>query len=335
MKPGVGTVMKTRIWLLGVLTLAICTGRAPAAEWFVATNGSDAAAGTNWATAKLTIQAGVDAAEVGDVVWVSNGVYATGGRTANGTNINRAAIDKPIRVQSIHGPAATLIDGLGRDRCAYLTNGATLSGFTLTNGYARSADPATQVDPDSYGGGAYCEDGAMLTNCFLVMNLAFERGGGAHGGALVDCTLIGNSAYWVGGGANNASMLNCLCRDNFASMGGGGAFGSTLSHCTVSDNTGAYGGGASACTLDDCLILNNEASDLGGGIWGGTLQRCIVQGNRSRYSGGGGAAAAGASCVVVCESTGTSLSGAACVCGRAGGLDSSTWGRPLSMALSA
>ena len=68
MKPGVGTVMKTRIWLLGVLTLAICTGRAPAAEWFVATNGSDAAAGTNWATAKLTIQAGVDAAEVGDVV---------------------------------------------------------------------------------------------------------------------------------------------------------------------------------------------------------------------------------------------------------------------------
>ena len=49
--------------------------------YYVATNGNDMAAGTNWAAAKATIQAAIDAAIPGDTVWVNNGVYATGGMT--------------------------------------------------------------------------------------------------------------------------------------------------------------------------------------------------------------------------------------------------------------
>ncbi len=263
-------------------------------NWYVTTNGSDAADGITWATAKRTIQAGVDAAVDGEVVWVGAGTYTNGGRGAIGTVHNRVVIDKPITVQSADGPESTRIDGLDRDRCVYLANGATLSGFTLTNG--ASVRYAEGNPYDGGGGGAYCESDTMATNCIFANNHANYRGGGVYGGGtLVDCTLIGNRSDWLGGGATYARLIRCLCRDNFAGMSGGGVDECTLSNCTVSDNTGPYGGGAVNCTLDDCLIQNNEASARGGGVLGGTLQRCVVRGNRS----GGAAEAVLNNCLVV------------------------------------
>ena len=140
---------------------------------------------TNWATAARDIQTAVDVAEPGALVIVNDGVYATGGRAVYGTMTNRVAIDRAITVQSVNGPGATVIRGAwaqgatngdGAIRCVYLTNGAVLTGFTLTNGATRSlGDP----DRERSGGGLWCEAAsAVVSNCVLTGEFGQIHGGG-------------------------------------------------------------------------------------------------------------------------------------------------------------
>src|SRR6266542_1786530 len=101
---------------------------------------------TNWTTAATNIRDAGDAAVAGDEIVVTNGTYFP------------LVVGKPLNIRSVNGSQFTVINGGGRSRCVSLAGGASLSGFTLTNGYA-------------YGGG-----------------------GGAYGGILNNCTLTGNSA---------------------------------------------------------------------------------------------------------------------------------------------
>jgi hypothetical protein len=180
---------------------------------------------TNWATAARTIQDAVDAAVAGDQILVTNGVYQTSGRVANGLLTNRVAVIKPVTVRSVNGPQVTVIQGnsvpgVTAVRCVYLTNGASLSGFTLTNGATRTSGGSA---PDLSGGGVYCDStNAVISNCILGGNRAYSYGGGTHYGTLTDCTVNGNSAQY-GGGAYNSTLRNCTFNGNSATgrLGGG------------------------------------------------------------------------------------------------------------------
>jgi hypothetical protein len=255
----------------------------------------------SWATAATNIQDAIDAAADGEIVMVTNGVYAFGGRAMGDGLTNRVVLDKALLVESINGIASTMIQGAWDPatngplavRCSWLTNGATLSGFTITGGATRAN--TSSGGTSQYGGGVYTASytvsNAIVAKCLIVGNVAGTSGGGASGGILLNCTLTGNCVVgnpaWggcSGGGAAGSSLRNCIIKGNFASGNGGGTSGGTLRNCAVIGNTTpGNGGGSYNGTLINCTISGNSGTSSGswgGGVYSGNLTNCIVYANR-------------------------------------------------------
>jgi len=271
---------------------------------------------TSWATAARDIQDAVDAASVpGALVLVTNGVYNSGWRTV-GTSLlyNRVVVDKPLALRSVNGPEFTLIEGAqawgggcgeGAIRCVYLATGASLSGFTLTNGATWRWEPGGPFERQALeGGGAFS---GSLYHCTLSGNSA-PYGGGASESTLTDCTLIGNRTAYAewgaqGGGAYNCTLNRCTLGNNSASSSqydfGGGALGCTLTDCTLTSNTARGGAGASQSTLNRCALIGNRAEEDGSGAIWSTLNYCTLTGNSAhKYNGGGAAMCTLSHCVL-------------------------------------
>ena len=278
--------------------LEMRTYKLPITRYVDANNATPTPPYTNWVTAATNIQDAVDAASAGDEVVVTNGLYATGGR-AVGTNllVNRVAVDRAITLRSVNGPLVTTIQGYqvpgvrnGDEavRCVYLTNGASLFGFTLTNGATRAVY-GYPTYRESSGGGIWCESqSAVISNCVVAGCFAQEQGGGAYKGTLKSCTVTSNNvtdAYNAfGGGVSKGALSNCVLIGNWANNSGGGAYGyyygdSTLNNCTLRGNSAAEnGGGAVQSTLINCTLSGNSAY-FGGGVMYGTLKNCVVYSN--------------------------------------------------------
>ncbi len=265
---------------------------------------------TNWLTAAGNIQDAIDASTTpGALVLVNDGTYALGGRVVFGTLSNRVAITKPVIVQSVNGPGITTIQGYGirgdaAVRCAFVTNRASLIGFTLANGATRNNG---DINREQSGAGAWCASpGAVVANCLIVSNVA-QYAGGVFGGTIKECTLGGNSGPMTGGGAYYATLTNCVLTGN-SSSGGGGAGYSRLFNCTLVGNTSSgYGGGAMSCWLSDCLVSSNSAPGYGtgGGVYSGILSNCTLLGNTANNSGGGASAATLTQCSLLTNSAST------------------------------
>ena len=222
---------------------------------YVALNGSHTWPYATWATAATNIQTAVEAVAADGTVWVTNGVYATGG-APNGSPAmtNRVCITSDITLQSVNGPSVTVIKGapdaatggLGANatRCVFMSAGL-ISGFTLTNGYTRTdSDWNTQQ-----GGGGALLRGGVISNCVVTACVSSHFAGGLDlfGGDAWNCLIVGNSSYDGGGLTLQGSQaFNCLVRNNRASNRGGGVFfwqSGTLGNCTVAGNSATNAGG--------------------------------------------------------------------------------------------
>jgi len=206
----------------------------------------------SWATAATNIQQAVDASQPGDLVVVSNGVYA-----------GPVVITQPVMVMSFMGAQYTTIDGQGTNQCVWMTNNTRLYGFTITHGSAQN------------GGGVWCiSSNAFVTNCIIVANVATNQGGGVWGGTLGRCTLSGNSAG-SGGGAAYALVENSVASDNVSTASGGGVFQCGLNNCLLTGNSATAGGGAFGGMLSNCTLSENQANS-GGGADSTLLNNCII-----------------------------------------------------------
>ena len=224
---------------------------------------------TNWSTAAHIIQDAVDVANDGDLVLVTNGAYTTGGGLTPGFSLsNRVVITNAITLQSMNGPTNTLIIGQGplgsnAVRCAYLTNGAKIIGFTLTNGHTRN-DGSWYFNRG--GGGAFIYK-SFISNSIIILNSG-DRGSGlcCINSEIIDCNVSKNNGTGI------------FCEQN-----------SKIDGCKVSKNSGI----GIFCYYDNllinCNIISNYANNYGGVFldYGGIISNCTIFGNTASNFGGG------------------------------------------------
>jgi len=273
-------------------------GNIPATRYVATNSPAPMPPYTNWQMAAHTIQDAVDWTFHSDHVVVTDGVYTAGGRALPAMpHTNRVVITNAITLQSVNGPAVTIIQG-AKDplttngpaavRCVYLSTNAaaTLSGFTIMGGGSGTGN----VGNVGFGGGVFCNlnNKPVFTNCIITGNSAASGAGGVIGGTLFNCIVSSNSTipFGSGGGAYQSILNNCTIADNRAYTAAG-TYSCIASNSIISGNiAGILGGGALFGTYNNCLIVGNSAN-YGGGLYNAVANNCTVVGNYASLYGGG------------------------------------------------
>ena len=267
---------------------------------YVDASKSDGNAGLSWATAKQTVQAGIDTCAAAldlnpgasGQVWVKAGTYSAGSEVSDGF---------------LFAPEVELYGGFAGtetsiDQRDYEANKAILSGdeygnYVLVRNWSLPAEPFSvdnavvdgfeisgAAGDEFYPGGGVSLIGASLTapvtirNCTISGNTGYDGAGiycSASGMIVENCTIATNSdlpsgqATSSGGGilctdGTDASISNCVIKGNSSYTKGGGI---------------AVEGG-SAVDLLDCALTGNTAELKGGGIAivssSPTLRNCVI-----------------------------------------------------------
>jgi hypothetical protein len=161
-------------------------------------------------------------------------------------------------------------NGPGAVRCAWITTGASLSGFTLQGGATRATGPAATLS----AGGVLIADGGIIDNCLVLSNVATLYGGGVGGSSLsaglvsrsigtVNNSQIQGNRAWSGGGTAGVNLYNSFLQGNSAAFRGGGAYLSNVAYSIVNST-----------------IVNNSASGPGPFSGGGVYSYMIFNGSK-------------------------------------------------------
>ena len=206
-------------------------------------SGNDANDGSSWAASKKTIQAGVDTQTIpGGMVIVSNGTY-------NAESFP-VLVDHPLKIRSLNGAAATVIDAGFSDGCLQITAPQTeVRGFTVTGGFG-SGMP---------GAGIYCSGQDIFARECIVSNNLADETSGMYQGTAVNCLFTDNYSYYGGtfayGQVGNSAFAYNTCEQDSA------LFHSKAWNCTVTANLSLdFAGGAYWCELYNCIVWGNNAN---------------------------------------------------------------------------
>ena len=265
---------------------------------------------TNWVDAATIIQDAVDTASSNDVVCVAEGLYNKGASVVSGVSLtNRVSVSRAITLESQNGPENTIIVGASDQgdngpnaiRGVCLTDGATLKGFTVSNGW-------TLVTGDQNinegAGGILLYRGGTVKNCIVTDNHCKKRGGGInchHGGRVLDSIIKNNHAGDDAGGILNekGTIRRCIISGNEAVDDAGGIYmyqNTIVANCLIKNNTALSNGGglffcdsASDGVAEYCTIIGNHSSESAGvRMWNGTVKNCIIYNNNGpNWSVGG------------------------------------------------
>ena len=207
-----------------------------------------------------SVQAGIDSAAVGDVIFVGPGTYYE----------NLDFLGKDIVLKSELGPEVTILDGSSRDSSVVVfkhgeTRAAVLEGFTITGGTGSRATGGSTRQ----GGGIWCELGSptILANRIIGNRTEYIYASGA--GMLVGTGFAGPLAPLIEGN---------LFEGNTAGQNGGGLGLKAPSEAIVRRNVfrgntcRADGGGLwvylfyGSVIVKDNQFFDNVAGDHGGGL---------------------------------------------------------------------
>ncbi len=246
-----------------------------------------------------TIQAGIDAAEPGDIVRVADGVYSGTG------NKDLDFEGKAITLESENGWETTGID-CGNDGRAFYFNSyetpdTVVKGFTIINGDAGG---------EGSGGAVFCEEGSpTIRECVFLENQSESKGGAiaCHNGSspeIIYCYFEDNMGS--SGGAiychNFASAIvtSCFFTGNIATSNGGAIYchneaATTITDCFFVENLGLVGGALychsnATSEITNCIFADNIA-DKGGAFYYHTnamshITNCTITGNTAITDGG-------------------------------------------------
>ena len=243
-----------------------------------------------------TIQAAVDAASVGDTIYIKNGIYDFGSKSDGfGTSMqNRVVIDKSLTlvgeskentiIKGRHATSPTDGQGLGLGadavRCvAIKADNVVISNLTITGGATHNTDAGSDKEENN-GGGVYVPNGRagiVIVDCIVSNNAALRAAQIRHGndgaGSHYKCLL---ARTWLDGGRalNRDSSIrgclavHCLFTRHFST--GSIEYSATYVNCTFADGNCRNHGDSLADGRVfgyNCIFADTWYKDDGKGRW--------------------------------------------------------------------